>query len=44
MVILEADKYSEFTYNKEHEENEQSHKEPIPETPLARKAYDVGFS
>jgi hypothetical protein len=44
VVISDADKYSELTYNKEHEEHEHSHKEPIPETPPARKAYTVRFS
>jgi hypothetical protein len=44
VVISETDKYSELTYNKEHEENEHSHKKPIPETPPARKAYAVRFS
>jgi hypothetical protein len=44
MVISEADKYSELTCNKEHEENEHSHREPILETPPARKAYAARFS
>jgi len=35
---------NELTYNEEHEENEHSHKEPIPDTPPVRKAYTIGFS
>jgi L-lysine 2,3-aminomutase len=32
------------TYNEEHEEDEHSHKERVPETPPVRKAYTVRFS
>jgi hypothetical protein len=32
------------TYDEEHEEDEHSHKEPVPEIPPMRKAYTVRFS
>lgn len=35
---------NEPTYNEEHEEDEHSHKEPVPETPPVRKAYTIRFS
>jgi hypothetical protein len=38
VVISEADKYSELTYNKEHEENEHSHRETHPGNTSSEKS------